>query len=64
MGSTSVAARVLTVQTYVAVLNGLVLLLAMVVVEEQKARAAAERAEQRMKFLAMASEILSESLEF
>ncbi|MDI1435396.1 MASE1 domain-containing protein [Polyangium sorediatum] len=64
MGSTSVAARVLTVQTYVAVLNGLVLLLAMVVVEEQKARAAAERAEQRMKFLAMASEILSESLDF
>ncbi|HVK65166.1 MAG TPA: GAF domain-containing sensor histidine kinase, partial [Polyangium sp.] len=51
-------------QTYVAVLNGLVLLLAMVVVEEQKARAAAERAEQRMKFLAMASEILSESLDF
>ncbi|MDC0742540.1 sensor histidine kinase [Polyangium mundeleinium] len=64
MGSTSVAARVLTVQTYVSVLNGLVLLLAMVVVEEQKARAAAERAEQRMKFLATASEILSESLDF
>ncbi|MDI3290155.1 MASE1 domain-containing protein [Polyangium sp. 15x6] len=64
MGSTSVAARVLTVQTYIAVLNLLVLLLAMVVVEEQKARAAAERAEQRMKFLATASEILSESLDF
>ncbi|MDI1475319.1 MASE1 domain-containing protein [Polyangium sp. y55x31] len=64
MGSTTVAARVLTVQTYVAFLNLLILLLAMVVVEEQKARAAAERAEQRMKFLATASEILSESLEF
>ncbi|MDC3958888.1 sensor histidine kinase [Polyangium jinanense] len=64
MSSASVAARVLTVQTYVAVLNLLILLLAMVVVEEQKARAAAERAQQRMKFLATASEILSESLDF
>ncbi|MDI1445586.1 MASE1 domain-containing protein [Polyangium sp. 6x1] len=64
MGNASVAARILTVQTYVAFLTLLVLLLAMVVVEEQRARAAAERAEQRIKFLAMASEILTGSLEF
>jgi len=63
LGSESVATRVLTVQTYASALNLLVLLLAMVVVEEQKARASAERAEQRMAFLATASVILSESLE-
>jgi signal transduction histidine kinase len=64
MLSQSVATRVLNLQSYIVFLNLFVLILAVVVVKEQQARAAAELAEQRSQFLAAASRALSESLDY
>jgi signal transduction histidine kinase/integral membrane sensor domain MASE1 len=64
MLSQSVATRVLNLQSYIVFLNLFVLILAVVVVKEQQARAAAELAEQRSQFLAAASRAVSESLDY
>jgi signal transduction histidine kinase/integral membrane sensor domain MASE1 len=56
--------RVLNLQLYIAFLNVFVLILAVVVVKEKQARAAAEQAEQRARFLAAATESLSASLDY
>jgi signal transduction histidine kinase/integral membrane sensor domain MASE1 len=64
MLSIAVGTRVLNLQLYIAFLNLFVLILAVVVVKEQQARAAAEQAEQRARFLAAASESLSASLDY
>jgi signal transduction histidine kinase/integral membrane sensor domain MASE1 len=64
MLSLTVGTRVLNLQLYIAFLNVFVLILAVVVVKEQQARAAAEQAEQRARFLAAASESLSASLDY
>ena len=56
--------HILNLQSYITFLNVFVLLLAAVVVKEQQARAAAEQAGQRSEFLAAASELLSESLDY
>jgi signal transduction histidine kinase/integral membrane sensor domain MASE1 len=61
---TAIATRVLNLELYIAFLNLFVLILAVVVVKEQQARAAAEQAEQRAMFLATASENLSASLDY
>ena len=63
MLSVAVGTRILNLQLYIAFLNLFVLILAVVVVKEQQARAAAQRAEQRARFLAAASESLSASLD-
>jgi signal transduction histidine kinase/integral membrane sensor domain MASE1 len=64
MLSFAVGTRILNLQLYIAFLNLFVLILAVVVVKEQQARAAAEQAEQRARFLAAASESLSASLDY
>jgi signal transduction histidine kinase len=64
MVSADVASRVLNLQAYVSFLSLFILILAVVVAQEQRARSAAERAEHRSGFLARASVILSESLDF
>jgi signal transduction histidine kinase/integral membrane sensor domain MASE1 len=56
--------RVLNLQLYIAFLSVFILILAVVVVTEQQARAAAEKAEERARFLAAATESLSASLDY
>jgi signal transduction histidine kinase/integral membrane sensor domain MASE1 len=64
MLSRDAGTRVLNLQLYIAFLSLFVLTLAVVVVKEQQARAAAQQAEQRARFLAAASESLSASLDY
>lgn len=60
----SAAAGLLGVQVYVAVLGLFALMLATAVVEEREARAAAQAAERRSVFLAEATALLAESLDY
>jgi K+-sensing histidine kinase KdpD len=65
MLSVSAGTRILNLQLYItSFLNLFGLILAVVVVNEQQARAAAQQAEQRARFLAAASETLSTSLDY
>ncbi|WNG19112.1 MASE1 domain-containing protein [Cystobacter fuscus] len=64
MLSMTVGTRILNLQLYISFLNLFVLILAVVVVKERQARAAAQQAEQRARFLAAASESLSASLDY
>jgi len=64
MVSASVTAAILNVQMYASFLSLFFLVLAVVVTEEQRALWSAEQAKRRSEFLARASAILSESLDF